>query len=237
VSKSRPDAGTDAAEAPHYLGHRERLRERFRKGGAEALADYELLELVLFRAMPRRDIKPIAKALVARFGSFAEVVSARTERLLEIEGIGAAAVTDLKVIEAAARCLAKSAIAKRPALSSFSAVVDYCRTAMAFLDHEEFRILFLDKKNHLIADEVQGVGTVDHAPVYPREVMRRALELNASALILVHNHPSGDPQPSTDDIHLTHQIIAVGKPLNVTVHDHLIIGKHGHASLKGLRLI
>jgi DNA repair protein RadC len=237
MSKSLPEAEAGPAESPHYLGHRERLRERFRKGGSQALADYELLELVLFRAMPRRDIKPIAKALIARFGSFAEVVSARPERLLEIDGIGDAAVTDLKIIEAAARCLSWSSIAKRPALSSFSAVVDYCRTAMAFLDHEEFRILFLDKKNQLIADEVQGVGTVDHAPVYPREIMRRALELNASALILVHNHPSGDPQPSTDDIHLTHQIIAVGKPLNVAVHDHLIIGKHGHASLKGLRLI
>ncbi len=239
MSKGRAEVETDAAEAPqpHYLGHRERLRERFRKGGSEALADYELLELVLFRAMPRRDIKPLAKALVARFGSFAEVVSARPERLLEIDGIGEAVVTDLKIIEAAARCLTKSSIMKRPALSSFGAVVDYCRTAMAFLDHEEFRILFLDKKNQLVADEVQGVGTIDHAPVYPREVMRRALELNASALILVHNHPSGDPQPSTEDIHLTHQIIAVGKPLDVMVHDHLIIGKHGHVSLKGLRLI
>lgn len=237
MSKGPPEAETGTTTEPHYLGHRERLRERFRKGGAEALGDYELLELVLFRAMPRRDIKPLAKALVARFGSFAEVVAARPERLLEIDGIGEAAVTDLKIIEAAVQCIVRSSIAKRPALSSFSAVVDYCRTAMAFLDREEFRILFLDKKNHLIADEVQGIGTVDHAPVYPREVMRRALELNATALILVHNHPSGDPQPSTDDIHLTHQIIAVGKPLNVAVHDHLIIGKHGHASLKGLRLI
>src|SRR5208337_4133292 len=192
---------------PHYLGHRERLRDRFRKGGADALGEYELLELILFRAMPRRDVKPLAKSLIARFGSFAEAVSARPERLREIEGLGEAAV------------------------------VDYCRTAMAFLDHEEFRVLFLDKKNCLIADEVQGVGTVDHAPVYPREIMRRALELSASAIILVHNHPSGDPQPSTDDIHLTHQIIAVGKPLKVAVHDHLIIGKQGHVSLKGLRLI
>jgi DNA repair protein RadC len=237
VRKSRPEPEPGAEGSPHFLGHRERLRERFRKGGVDALADYELLELVLFRAMPRRDIKPLAKALVARFGSFAEVVSARPERLLEIEGIGESAITDLKIIEAAARCLAKASIEKKPTLSSFTAVVDYCRTAMAFLDREEFRILFLDKKNHLIADEVQGIGTVDHAPVYPREIMRRALELNASALVLVHNHPSGDPEPSTDDIHLTHQIIAVGKPLNVVVHDHLIIGKHGHASLKSLRLI
>jgi DNA repair protein RadC len=223
--------------APHYLGHRERLRDRFRKGGADALAEYELIELILFRALPRRDVKPLAKSLVTRFGSFAEVISARPERLREIEGLGEAAIIELKIIEAAAKRLAKSSIEKRLSLSSFTAVVDYCRTAMAFLDHEEFRVLFLDKKNHLIADEVQGIGTVDHAPVYPREVIRRALELSASAIILVHNHPSGDPQPSTDDIHLTHQIIAVGKPLKVVVHDHLIIGKHGHVSLKGLRMI
>ena len=169
--------------------------------------------------------------------SFAEVVSARPERLAEIEGLGEAAIVEIRIVEAAARRLAKSSIERRPSMSSFAAVVDYCRTAMAFLDHEEFRILFLDKKNFLIADEVQGVGTVDHAPVYPREIMRRALELGASALILVHNHPSGDPEPSTEDIYLTHQIIAVGKSLKIVVHDHLIVGKHGHASLKGMRLI
>jgi DNA repair protein RadC len=170
--------------------------------------------------------------------SFAETVSARPQRLRGIDGLGEAAIVELKIVEAAAKRLAKSAIEKRLTLSTFSAVVDYCRTVMAFLDHEEFRVLFLDKKNCLIADEVQGVGsTVDHAPVYPREIMRRALELSACAIILVHNHPSGDPQPSTDDIHLTHQIIAVGKPLKVAVHDHLIIGKHGHVSLKGLRMI
>jgi DNA repair protein RadC len=240
-AQAEPDgdarAGSPAGEQPHYHGHRERLRERFRKAGAEALADYELIELILFRAMPRRDVKPIAKALLARFGSFGEVISARPERLSEIDGLGEAAIVEIRIIEAAARRLAKSSIEKRPSLSSFSAVIDYCRTAMAFLDHEEFRILFLDKKNFLIADEVQGVGTVDHAPVYPREIMRRALELSASALILVHNHPSGDPEPSAEDIYLTHQIIAVGKPLKVNVHDHLIIGKHGHASLKGMRLI
>jgi DNA repair protein RadC len=224
-------------DVPHYHGHRERLRERFRKGGSEALAEYELLELILFRAMPRRDVKPLAKALIARFGDFAGVVSARPERLQEIDGLGDAAITELKVIEAAARRLAKAAIEKKPSLSSFTAVIDYCRTAMAHLDREEFRILFLDKKNHLIADEVQGKGTVDHAPVYPREIMRRALELSACAIILVHNHPSGDPEPSTDDIYLTHQIIAVGKPLNIAVHDHLIIGKHGHVSMKSMRFI
>jgi DNA repair protein RadC len=234
---SQPSLLSAPVAPPHYHGHRERLRERFRKGGAEALADYELLELILFRAMPRRDVKPLAKALLARFGSFAEVVAARPERLDEIEGLGEAAIVEIRIIEAAARRLAKSSIERRPSMSSFAAVVDYCRTAMAFLDREEFRILFLDKKNFLIADEVQGVGTVDHAPVYPREIMRRALELSASALILVHNHPSGDPEPSTEDIYLTHQIINVGKPLKVVVHDHLIIGKNGHASLKGLRLI
>lgn len=237
MTKAQASPPAPAGEAPHYLGHRERLRDRFRQGGGDALAEYELLELILFRAMPRRDVKPLAKALIARFGSFAEVVAARAERLREIDGLGDAAIGELKIIEAAAKRLARSSIEKRPSMSSFAAVVDYCRTTMAFLDREEFRILFLDKKNHLIADEVQGIGTIDHAPVYPREIMRRALELSASALILVHNHPSGDPEPSTDDIYLTHQIIAVGKPLNVAVHDHLIIGKNGHASLKGLRLI
>lgn len=224
-------------EALHYLGHRERLRERFRKGGQDSLAEYELLELILFRAMPRRDVKPLAKALIARFGSFAEAVSARPERLREIDGLGEGVITDLKIIEAAARHLTRGSIAKRASMSSFADVVEYCRSAMAFLEREEFRILFLDKKNQLIADEVQGVGTVDHAPVYPREILRRALELSASALILVHNHPSGDPEPSTEDIYLTHQIIAVAKPLKIAVHDHLIISKHGHASLKGMRLI
>jgi DNA repair protein RadC len=230
-----PVRGVEAP--PHYLGHRERLRDRFRQAGEDALADYELLELLLFRAMPRRDIKPIAKALIARFGSFAEVLAARPERLLEVEGMGEAAATDLKIVEAAAQRLTRGAIMKRPTMSRFSEVIDYCRSTMAFIDHEEFRILFLDKKNCLIADEVQGMGTVDQAPVYPREILRRALELSATALILVHNHPSGDPSPSTADVHLTHQIIEIGKPLNVAVHDHLIIGRHGHASLKGLRLI
>jgi DNA repair protein RadC len=225
------------ANPPHYLGHRERLRDRFRKGGADALGEYELLELILFRAMPRRDVKPLAKALIARFGSFAEVVSARPERLREIEGLGDAAIVELKIIEAAATRLAKSAIEKRPSLSSFAAVVDYCRTAMAFLDHEEFRVLFLDKRNQLILDEVQQVGTIDHTPVYPREVVKRALELSATALILVHNHPSGDPTPSHADIQMTQTIIDVARPLGIAVHDHIVVGKEGHVSFKSLRLI
>jgi DNA repair protein RadC len=187
--------------------------------------------------MPRRDVKPIAKALTARFGSFAEAIAARPERLGEIPNLGEASITELKLIEAAAQRLIKSAIAKRPSMGSFSAVVDYCHTAMAFNDREQFRILFLDKKNQLIADEVQATGTVDDTPVYPREIMRRALKLNAIALILVHNHPSGDPTPSTADIHLTQQIIAVGKPLNVLVHDHLSSVGTVIQSFKGLQLI
>ena len=230
-------ASEATATEPHYVGHRERLRERFRRGGAAALNDYEFLELILFRAMPRRDVKPIAKALMARFGSYAEVLAARPERLEEVPGLGESAITELKIVEAAARRLAQNAIEKRRNLGSSTAVIDYCRTAMAYIDHEEFRILFLDKKNQLIADEVQGVGTVDHAPVYPREVMRRALELSATALILVHNHPSGDPSPSTADIAMTMQIATLGKALNVVVHDHLIIGRQGHASFRGLKLL
>ena len=217
-------------------GHRERLRERFLKGGADALHDYELLELLLFRAIPRRDVKPIAKMLLQRFGSFAEVIAAAPARLKEIDYVGDSVVAELKIVEAAALLLARQSMRKRLELGSFSQVLDYCRGAMAFLETEEFRILFLDKKNGLIADEVQGRGTVDHTPVYPREVLRRALELNASAMILVHNHPSGDPTPSTADIVMTQNIASLAKPLGVCVHDHLIIGRNGHASLRALKL-
>jgi DNA repair protein RadC len=224
-------------EAPHYYGHRERLRERFRGAGSEAVTDYELLELLLFRALPRRDVKPLAKELIARFGSFAEVVSAPAERLAEVKGLGDAAITELKVVQAAANRLARGQVKRRPVLSSWSNVLDYCRTAMAFADKEQFRVLFLDKRNQLIADEVQQVGTVDHTPVYPREVVKRALELSATAVILVHNHPSGDPTPSRADIQMTQAIIEVAKPLGISVHDHLIVGKEGHASFKGLKLI
>jgi DNA repair protein RadC len=225
------------ADAQHYLGHRSRLRERFLKAGGAALADYELLELLLFRAIPRRDVKPLAKALIAQFGSFAGVVSARPERLREVESLGEAAIVELKIVAEAAKRFTKVTIQNRSAMSNFSAVLEYCRTAMAYLDREEFRILFLDKKNILIADEVQNTGTIDHAPVYPREIMRRAFELNATAIILVHNHPSGDPAPSPADIQMTQQIVALGKSLNVIVHDHLIIGRDGFASFRGLQLI
>lgn len=225
------------AEAPHYHGHRERLRARFRDAGAEALTDYELLELVLFRALPRRDVKPLAKILIRKFGSFAEVVNAPPALLAEVEGVGASAVTEIRLIAATANRIAKGRLMDRPVLSSWSAVIDYCRTAMAFADKEQFRVLFLDKRNQLIADELQQVGTVDHTPVYPREVVKRALELSATAIILVHNHPSGDPTPSTADVQMTKSIIEVAGPLGISVHDHIIVGKQGHASLKGLRLI
>ena len=222
---------------PHHLGHRERLRRRFRDGGAEALPDYELLELVLFRPIPRLDVKPLAKALIARFGSFTEVLAATPERLREVPGIGDAVVTELKIVHAAGLRLIKGEISQRAVLSSWSAVLDYCRAALAFAEREQFRILFLDKKNGLIADEVQGIGTVDHTPVYPREVMKRALELGASAIILVHNHPSGDPTPSAADIDMTRRLIEAGDKLAVKVHDHIIIGRNGHASFRTLKLI
>jgi DNA repair protein RadC len=224
-------------ESPHYLGHRERLRTRFREAGTEALTDYELLELVLFRALPRRDVKPLAKELIAKFGSFAEVVAAPDARLREVKGLGSSAITDLKIVHAAAGRMAKGQVHKRPVLSSWSGVLDYCRTTMAFEDKEQLRVLFLDKRNQLIADELQQKGTVDHTPVYPREVVKRALELSATAIILVHNHPSGDPTPSRADIQMTQTIVEIAKPLGVAVHDHIIVGKEGHASFKGMRLI
>lgn len=228
-------AGPD--DTPHFHGHRDRLRARFSEIGPDAVADYELLELVLFRSIPRRDVKPIAKELLRRFGTFAETLAAPPARLREVDGVGESVVLDLKIVEAAARRLTRGAVAKRPVLSSWTAVLDYCRTAMAFAEKEQFRLLFLDKRNALIADEVQQSGTVDHTPVYPREVVKRALELSATALILVHNHPSGDPTPSAADVRMTREIVDIAKPMGISVHDHIIVGRDGHASLKGLKLI
>jgi len=228
------DTGGDL---PHFHGHRERLKARFQDAGADALADYELLELLLFHALPRRDTKPIAKALLARFGSFSDVLAAPPARLKEVEGVGDGVVHHLKVVQAAARRFARDPVRAQPVLGSWASVIDYCRAAMAYEAIEQFRILFLDKKNRLIADEVQQSGTVDHTPVYPREVVKRALELSATALILVHNHPSGDPTPSGADIQMTKSVIDVAAPLGIAVHDHIIVGRDGHASLKGLKLI
>jgi DNA repair protein RadC len=222
---------------PHYHGHRKRLRERFRHAGAQGLAEYELLELVLFRALPRRDVKPIAKALLAKFGSFAEVISAPPTRLAEVAGLGEEAITDLKIIHAAANELLRGGLRQKPVLSSWSAVLDYCRTAMAYADKEELRVLYLDKRNQLIADERQQVGTVDHTPVYPREVVKRALEVSATAMILVHNHPSGDPSPSRADVEMTKQIVEAARALGISLHDHIIVGRQGHTSFKALGLI
>ena len=238
MPRKKSETARGLAEAtPHYLGHRERLRTRFLEAGADALSDYELLELLLFRVLPRRDTKPIAKTLLETFGSLAEVMAAPEARLKKIDGFGDASISELKVIHAVATRSLRGAVKKRPVLSSWSTVLDYCRTAQAFADREEFRVLFLDKRNQLIADEVQQTGTIDHTPVYPREVVKRALELSATAVILVHNHPSGDPTPSRADIQMTQQIISVAQPLGIAVHDHIIVGKEGHASLKGLKLI
>ncbi|MEM9433556.1 MAG: DNA repair protein RadC [Pseudomonadota bacterium] len=223
--------------ADHRAGHRQRLRDRFLSGGADAVPDYELLELILFRSIPRKEVKPIAKRLLARFGDFNQVIAAPYAQLCTIEGIGHAAAQDLKIVEAAAHRMAQSKIIRREVLSSWEALLDYCKTRMSNLQQEQFRVLYLDRKNTLIADEAQASGTVDHVPVYPREVIKRALELNASALILVHNHPSGDPSPSEADIYMTDMIATGASALGLTIHDHLIIGKSDVYSFKSSGLI
>lgn len=227
----------ESAQPLSHEGHRQRLRDRFMKGGADAMPDYELLEMVLFRAFQRRDTKDLARLLLKKFGSFAEVINAPEQRLLEVKGVGTAAIVELKLIKAAALRLMRTSILEKPVLSSWNDVIDYCHAAMAKEETEQFRILFLDKKNRLIEDEVQSRGTVDHTPVYIREVMKRALELSASALLLVHNHPSGDPHPSRADIDMTRRIISAAQPFGIVVHDHVVVGREGHASFKGLGLI
>lgn len=226
-------SATLPARLPSYIAdHRKRLRTRFMEGGGGAMPDYELLELLLFRAIPRQDVKPLARLLLDTFGDFNRVVSAPAARLLAVKGVGEAVVLELKILEAAAQRLARARVMQRPVLSSWDALLDYCRTAMAHRETEQFRLLFLDRKNVLIADEEQAKGTVDHVPVYPREVVKRALELNASALILVHNHPSGDPTPSQADISMTMQIRDAAEVLGITLHDHLVIGKERDFSFR-----
>ena len=222
---------------PHYHGHRDRLRERFLEGGVDALADYELLELYLFNSIPRRDVKPIAKDMMDVFGSFGAVISAPISRLSEIKGISEKTALDLKILQAGAQKIGKQAVMNRPVLSSWSALLDYCRSVMQFEDKEQFRVLFLDRKNRLIADEILGQGTIDRAPVYPREIIKRALELGSTAIILAHNHPSGDPTPSGSDIEMTANIVGAAKAINISVHDHLIIGRNDIASFKALGLM
>ena len=193
--------------------------------------------MTLFAAVPRRDTKPLAKALLARFGSFAEVIAAPAARLMKIKGVGMSVVQQLKIVEAAAHRSAKTKVINRPALSSWMALLDYCTAAMARVTNEEFRVLFLDRKNVLVADEVQNRGTVDHTPVYPREIIKRALELSASSIILVHNHPSGDPTPSKADITMTREVVTAARTLGIAVHDHLVIGRSGHAGFKSVGLL
>ncbi|MCR8828183.1 RadC family protein [Pseudosulfitobacter koreensis] len=226
-------APLSAGPTPSYIAdHRARLRARFMAGGAQALPDYEMLELVLFRAIPRRDVKPLAHALMEKFGDFNRVVTAPEPRLREVNGVGDAVIVELKIVEAAAHRMARAKVLNQHAISSWDALIDYCHTTMAHRETEQFRVLYLDRKNVLIADEEQAKGTVDHVPVYPREVAKRALELNASALILVHNHPSGDPTPSQSDITMTQQIEAACVALGLSLHDHLIVGKSRELSFK-----
>jgi len=235
----REDAAKEGggASRPHYLGHRQRLRRRLIEGGAEALPEYELLEFLLFTAQPRQDMKPLAKDLLKRFGSLAGVLSAEADSLRAVPGMGEASVATLKAVREAGLRLIRADVAKRPVLSSWQQLLDYCTAAAGFAEVEEFRLLFLDRKNALIADERQQRGTIDHTPVYPREVVKRALELGASALIMVHNHPSGDPTPSRADIEMTREVQKAAATLGLTLHDHIILARGRHASLRSLGLI
>ncbi|MQA64305.1 MAG: DNA repair protein RadC [Alphaproteobacteria bacterium] len=226
-----------ADEKPHYLGHRQRLRERFLKDFGSSLPDYELVELLLFMAQPRGDVKPLAKALIRRFGSFAELIAADPDEIRKVAGAKDSAVAALKVVQAAALRLSRTDLIGKPVLGSWRQLLDYCHAAMARQTREQFRVLYLDRKNALIADEVQATGTVDHTPVYPREVVKRALDLGASALILVHNHPSGDPTPSAGDIEMTVEIRDTAVRLGIALHDHVIIGRKGHVSFKSRGLL
>ncbi len=231
---------TEAAlkkDKPHYHGHRDRLRERFLTGGPDALADYELLELVLFMAIPRRDVKPLAKELLAKFHDFPGVLNAPVAELKKFNGLSDTTITALKAIQASAHRMLKQEVIGKPILNSWSRLLDYCAATMAHETRESFRILFLNKKNELMADEIQQTGTVDHTPAYPREIMKRALELGATAIILCHNHPSGDSKPSQADIDMTRSIINAGEPFSIVVHDHIIVSKNGTSSFKTLGLI
>ncbi|MBI5165511.1 MAG: DNA repair protein RadC [Magnetospirillum sp.] len=231
-----PGLAAPKPEDPHYLGHRERLRERFLATPA-ALPDYEMLELLLSTAIPRKDVKPLAKELIARFGSLAEALAADAAALGEVEGLGPASVAMLKVVHEAAIRLTRAQVMARPVLTRWDQLLDYCTAAMARLPAEQFRLLFLDRKNVLIADELQQKGTVDHTPLYPREVVRRALELHASSVIMVHNHPSGDPAPSKADLEMTRLVRDALAAIGIQLHDHLVIGRKGHASFKGMGLL
>jgi DNA repair protein RadC len=224
-------------QAAEHAGHRQRLRTRFLKGGGDNMPDYELIEMVLFAAIPRGDVKPLAKRLLKRFGSFADTIAAPVEALQEVEGMGEASVAALKVVEQAAQRLGQEQVLNMPVLSSWDRLIEYCRMRLGRAEREHFRVLFLNRKNVLIADEEQQRGTVDHTPVYPREVVKRALQLGASAIIMLHNHPSGDPEPSKGDIDMTREIRETAKRLGIQLHDHVIVSKNGHRSFKTMGLL
>jgi DNA repair protein RadC len=223
--------------APHHTGHRDRLRERFLKSGVDGLQDYELLEMILFSAIPRRDVKPLAKQLLAEFGSISGILSASIVELQKVKGLSENAAVLFKAVHALTQKMLKNDMEQKPILSSWQKLLDYCHVALAHEKREHFRVLFLSRKNQLMSDEIQQSGTVDQAPVYPREIVKRALELGASAIILVHNHPSGDPTPSNADITMTNEIIRAAATMDILVHDHLIISRTGHTSLKSLGLL
>jgi DNA repair protein RadC len=242
VRKKGTDISSDhpvirPSDSPHYHGHRDRLRERFVEGGAEILQDYEMMELLLFLVIPMKDVKPLAKDLIARFGTLNGVLNAPLEELQTVKGLSRTSAIGLKSIQAAGHRLLKQEIQQKPTLNNWARLLDYCQATMAHETVEHFRILFLNRRNELIADEIQQTGTVDHAPVYPREVVKRALALNASAMILCHNHPSGDPTPSQDDITMTDAIIAAATPMGIAVHDHIIVSKNGVKSFKKMQLL
>ncbi|MCF3628537.1 DNA repair protein RadC [Thalassospiraceae bacterium LMO-SO8] len=230
----QPDTAPGSARTPHFHGHRQRLKDRFLETGGDQLADYELMELVLFQALPRRDVKPLAKDLLDRFGSFAGVATAEASLIRQVPGAGDAVVVALKTVAAAAERLARDELAAAPVLANWDKLLKYCRTAMSREGREQFRVLYLNRKNVLIKDEVQWRGTIDHTPLYPREVVKRALELQAAALIMVHNHPSGDPTPSQADIEMTRQVAEAANSMGIVLHDHLIVAKSGHTSFRDM---
>lgn len=237
LSQSMENQAVPAKNKPHYHGHRDRLRARFAEQGPNALQDYELIELILFMAIPRKDVKPIAKGLIAQFGGLSELMNAEIAELTKISGISENTAIGFQAMMATAHRALKNDIMQKPVLNSWTRLMDYCQATMAHEKKEHFRILFLNKKNEMIADEIQSSGTVDHTPAYPREIMKRALELGATAMILVHNHPSGDPNPSQADIEMTNHIIRAAEPFDIVVHDHIIVSRNSYTSFKNLRLI
>jgi len=224
-------------DKPHYYGHRDRLKKKFRENGGDSLSDYELLELVLFQTIPRKDVKPLAKKMILRFGSFAEVISAPIGLLEKMEGISSNTAISLKTIQASSIKLSQEKVLNKKILSNWEQVLDYCHSVMAWEKDEHFRVLYLNKKNILIGDELQGKGTIDHTPVYPREIVKKALDFGATAVILVHNHPSGNSEPSRADIVMTKEIKKTLSGVSIILHDHIIISSSGHYSFKTNMLI